>query len=522
MGAVNQVPAVERFIGYETEVPQHECGVYAQLSPEADITFAQMVASAQAIQNRGHDSFGAFLVRKVHDGESSGTASDHRYEGYKNLGSIDDVMALMPVQTGNRLEGHRSDTGVAQVRWGTVYGLSPKQMMDATQPYVQDILGGINGNVENAIFVAAARGVTLEDCPTDSIAMLKVIEQDKKQLNGMIPALERAREDFAGGYAIVVEAEGTLYGMRDPHGIKPLSIGQRANGAYILASESVVFDAEDAAFVRDVNPGEIVELIKTPQGIEILSHPPEVMADEKHCSLEIGYFMRAKSLFRGRPLHELRAELGVQMAQEMAIENPKNYVAIGVPESGLPSARAFAEASGVDYLEDALVKVEDVRSFTAATEDMQHKLAGRKLQVDIKAIVDALFDSQTKIWRKLLILDDSVVRGTQMMNLSAVLRDAGIPQEHLQVVVPFPEINEGCHLGSAIQQEKLLSYQRSHDEKIQRLGVGALAFLSLEGLDKVAPNTCKGCFNGVYPVQPLRTDVVEAPADVIDRHLVRD
>lgn len=496
ISAVSDAPAPGQQIDFrdDSEIPGHDCGVMVELSTHEDLTYFEAAASTVPIQNRGSQAFGGVILSNV----------TGNFEGHKAPGSIREVIRSMKDEAAQRMARLAGRIIMTHVRWSTdPRDQTPAQKAASIQPYEnRDYAAAVNGNVENAYLMAIDRGISLAECPTDSIAQVKVVEHDTNKTGSIVDALKIQREEAGGGYAIVASKGGKTYGMRDPNGIKPLSIAQKPNGNYVFASETVVFDAQDARFIRDVAPGEIVEARKGEKGQTLKSYPMKEKVQEAFCALEIGYFMRAKSLFRGLPVAYWRGQMGKQLAKEVKISNPADYVVAGVPESGLNAAEAFAAAADIQYIKP-FDKIVDERSFTAASAKEQQLIAEKKLDIDAEMIHSALRDEATNTYKTLILADDSAVKGNQMRKLVERLQKLGVPGENISVMIPFPEIVESCHLGSAIEKEKLLSYQRSYEEQIDYLGVNSLTYLSIAGFKEVVPSTCGGCFGDNYPVPPL-------------------
>jgi amidophosphoribosyltransferase len=491
-----EVAPAQPKLGYESEVPGHECGVYIEVSAQPDITFYGMAAGTNAINNRGSDAFGGY----IYDDEST------KFIGLKETGTVQKVLAELSDASARNFAVQAGTVAISQVRYSTVAGLNEEQQIRAIQPYLSDpehettFAGSINGNVDNAYIVGLEHGIRIADCPTDSIAMLRTIHRLADESGDMVGTLTDLQEQFSGAYSMVLAYEDKVYGIRDPNGLRPLCIGQRSNGAYIIASESVALDARGATYIREVEPGEIVEISQEHGTLSLQSYDSKIDAPETFCSMDIAYFMDGDSIHKNKFAYMWREELGRQVARETVLD--KDSVVIGVPDSGLAAARAFADEAGLDYIQP-LQKIVNSRAFMAPTPEERREIAANKLSLDAPMLLNSLRGSDGQINRRLTILDDTVVRGDSMSALAAKLVEAGVPSENIDIVIPFPEITEGCHLGTALKQDQLLSYQRTYREKCEQLGVASLTYLSVEGFQNLLPDSCLGCCGEEFPVSPL-------------------
>jgi amidophosphoribosyltransferase len=496
------------FEEFESEGPGHECGLRGEFGSGGDLVYVDAAESTKPIQGRGHHAFGGDVIN----------VATETVAGYKDTGLIEEVLAKIPDSKRERLANFTGEITINQVRWGTVYGLTKEEEWRAAQPYrreEQHVDDGINdyaykskyssiahnGNVDNAFEVAMEYDVPLVNCTTDSLALASTIDKVADERGGVVPAIDELRSKLKGSYCLIIGRDSKLYGARDPHGLLPLSIGRKPNGNIILASESVVFDNDEAEFIRDVDPGEVVEIRDIGDGPEIVSHSYEGNEDETFCSLGLAYQMDPESLYKGEKVKSWRYKLGEQLADEAHIQNPDDYIVVGIPASGTYAAKGFADKAGIKNV-PAIKKIKKVRAFMKPGRTDQKRTAREKYAIDFEMLNEARWKDRTHTPRKVIRVDDTIVRGDATESLSDMLEEGGIPPEENEVMTPFPEIINSCHLGTTIQQKDLHSYKKNYEEKCKKLRVSAMRFLSRAGFRKVAPETCGGCVGDGYPIDP--------------------
>ncbi len=305
-------------------------------------------------------------------------------------------------------------------------------------------------------------------------------------------AVGRACRKIKGAYALVVMSPRKLIGARDPYGFKPLCIGKR-DGAYILASESCALDTVGAVFVRDVRPGEIVTITKN--GIQSdlsMSLPRE---REARCVFEYIYFARPDSRIDGVSVYEARLRAGQYLAMDSPVEAD---LVVGVPESGNGAAMGYALWSGIPY-GTAFVKNGYVgRTFIKPGQSSRESGVRVKLNVLKEAVAG----------KRVVMIDDSIVRGTTSDRIVGMLKEAGATEVHMRVSAPpflWP-----CYFGTDVPaREQLIAYNRSVEDIRRIIGADSLAYLKPERLEQMADGLgiCKGCFTGTYPMDPPTEDI---------------
>lgn len=317
---------------------------------------------------------------------------------------------------------------------------------------------------------------------SDSEVLAHLLARSRKPL--FLDALLDAAERLEGGYAFVLLTAEGLYGLRDPHGIRPLVLGRTREGALVLASETCALDMIDASWVRDVRPGELVRIAH--DGLTSLR-----FADNgamHGCSFEVVYFSRPDSQLEGESMHLKRRLLGKKLAEEAPASAD---VVVGVPDSSLPAAMGYAEESGIPF-DFGLVKNRYIaRTFIAPKADLRSQGVRLKLSA-VKEVVDG---------RRVVLIDDSLVRGTTSRHIIRLLRNAGAREVHMRIASP-PYL-EPCHYGiDTSRAGELAARNLTVKELADLVGADSLAFLSPEGLTDAlgSKGWCMACFGKGYPV----------------------
>ncbi len=325
---------------------------------------------------------------------------------------------------------------------------------------------------------------------SDSEVLAHLLARTKKPV--FLDALFDAARQLEGGFAFVLLTETGLYGLRDPHGIRPLVLGRTEEGAPVLASETCALDMIDAIFVRDVKPGEIVRIGSA--GVEGVLFSGNEMPHP--CAFEVVYFSRPDSQMNGESMHLKRRLLGKKLAEEAPAEAD---VVVGVPDSSLPAAMGYAEASHIPF-DFGLVKNRYIaRTFIAPQADLRSQGVRLKLSA-VKEVVAN---------RRVVLIDDSLVRGTTSRHIIRLLRRAGALKVHMRIASP-PYL-EPCHYGiDTSRAAELAARNLTVDELADLVGADSLAFLSPEGLtNALGPGGwCMACFGKGYPV-PIFTEEEE-------------
>ncbi len=352
---------------------------------------------------------------------------------------------------------------------------------------------GQNGNLVNAAGLRQQleqEGAIFQGT-TDSEVLSHLIARSGRQ--SFYEALKESLAKLQGGFAFTVLTQDALYGARDPQGIRPLALGQTEYGAYVLASESCAFDVIGAHYVREIAPGELITLRQN--GIEA-DHFVNFSMDRALCSFEMIYFARPDSRIEGQSTYIIRRRLGEILAQESpAVAD----VVIGVPDSSTPAAMGYATAAGIPF-DMGLVKNRYVaRTFISPNQALRE--AGVQLKLSaVKEVVDG---------KRIVLVDDSLVRGTTSRHLIQILRRAGAREVHMRIA--SPPYTDPCYYGIDTSRATELAARNMNREQIRKtVGADSLAYLSLQGLKTGLSQDgwCMACFGAGYPV-PLRdhTDI---------------
>ena len=427
----------------------------------------------QALQHRGQESAGI----AVGNGE---TILIH-----KDLGLVDQVFDEEALA---HLSG---DIAIGHTRYSTAGGASWKE----AQPHVSAIDDEVIALAHNGTLIdttpqrawLANEGVQLYGY-TDSEVAARTIGVDTQRTGHIRGGIRLMMQQLHGAYAIVLATPVALYAFRDPSGIRPLSLGQLPAGrGWVVASETCGLDAVGAEFVRDIEPGEIVKI--STNGLE--SEVGIAPSKRASCIFEYVYFARPDSVLDGEVVYNARHRMGCILAREAPVDAD---MVLGVPDSGIPPAIGYAEQSGIPY-GYGIVKNRYVgRTFIQPTQEMRQMGIRIKLN-PLPAVIRG---------KRLVVIDDSIVRGNTSKKLVQMLRDAGAAEVHLRIV--SPEVMWPCFYGiDTDTQDQLISANRTHDEVCSFIGCDSLAFISLAGLHEavhaVHASFCDACFSGDYPVQ---------------------
>lgn len=448
-----------------------ECGVVGIYGAEnaARLSYYALVS----LQHRGQESAGI----AVSDGE--------KIRLCKGIGLVSDVFQ------NDHLASLNGSIAVAHVRYATAGGRG----FENAQPFLASFkLGSFavahNGQLVNHEHLRDEledAGYTFSSSG-DSEVILKLISREHRK--GMEKALIDALRLIKGSYALCIMTDDCLIGVRDPNGIRPLCLGKLGDG-WILASESCAIDAVNGEFVRDIEPGEIVIIDKN--GLRSQKFAGKEAGGKQTCIFEYVYFARPDSVIDGISVQEARYRFGETLAQESAVDAD---VVIGVPDSGLASAMGYARKAGIPYVTGIIKNKYIGRTFIAPTQKERESMVFVKLNA-IKSDLDG---------KRVVVIDDSIVRGTTSRRLVQILRRAGAKEVHFRV--SSPPVKFPCHLGiDTPTKNELISSAHETDEICREIGADSLAFISLEGLlaalkecNPVSDGFCTGCFNGEYPV----------------------
>ena len=449
-----------------------ECGVFGVYNhPDAA---ALTALGLHALQHRGQEAAGIVTF----DGE--------RFLSEKHLGLVSDHFSRPSVI--KRLEGRNS---VGHNRYSTTGGTVHRNI----QPLFADLWGGgfaiaHNGNLTNALSLRydLVKNGSIFQSTSDTETILQLVAKSKADRT--IKRLVDALMQIEGAYSLVILTNKKLIGARDPFGIRPLVLG-KLDGAYILCSETCALDITSAEFVREINPGEVV--IITEEGIESIN--PFTKTQSRPDLFEYIYFSRPDSVLDGKSVYDCRKSFGKVLAKEF----PTNAdIVVPVPDSGVPAALGFSEESKIPF-ELAIIRNHYVgRTFIQPTQSSRHSTVKMKHNPN-KSSVEG---------KRIILIDDSIVRGTTSVKIVQLMRDAGAKEVHLRIACPpimFPDF----YGIDTPETEQLLAANHNLDDMCSFIGADSLGFLSLNGLYKAMgfskgrddenPQFTDHCFTGDYP-----------------------
>lgn len=478
-----------------------ECGVVGIYGVDnaATLTYYGLVA----LQHRGQESAGIAVssTSLSADKENNKGNSDRKINLHKGMGLVSEVFKK------EHLDQLQGSIALGHVRYATAGG----RTIENAQPFLNTYkFGSIalahNGQLVNHTELRSLledSGSTFSSS-SDSEVILKLIVREFIEKGGkpghslnenyaenkklFEEAIVETARQIKGSFALCIMTQDSLIAVRDPNGIRPLCIGQ-INKGFIVASESCAIDAVNGSFIRDIAPGEIVFIDK--DGLRSISYAE---IKKQTCIFEYVYFARPDSEIDGIPVQEARYRMGEVLARESKIAAD---VVIGVPDSGIGAAIGYARASGIPYVTGIVKNKYIGRTFIAPTQAEREAMVFVKLN----AIANDLRN------KRVVVIDDSIVRGTTSRRLVQILRRAGAKEVHFRV--SSPPVKFPCHLGiDTPSKGELISSTHELEEIRKEIGADSLAFISLEGMlealrmcgDKTSFGFCKGCFCGEYPV----------------------
>ena len=449
-----------------------ECGVFGVFARETTDVASLAYYALYALQHRGQESAGI----AVND--------DGVFTAYRDVGLVSEVFPkerLQALGTGSIAVGH--------VRYGTT-GSDNKRNV---QPILVNHFKGRmalahNGNLTTSqeLRQKLESSGSIFHTTTDSEVIAYIIVQERLKTSSIEAAVSAAMGHIEGAYSLVISSPTKLIAVRDPHGFRPLCMGHLKDGSVVFASESCALDAIGAEFDRDILPGEIVVADKS--GVRSdTSHCGK--AEKRLCVFEFIYFARPDSVIDGSSVHIARQRAGAFLALEHPVQAD---IVIGVPDSGLDAAMGYARQSGIPYGMGFIKNKYIGRTFISPTQDMRENEVNIKLN-PIRSVVEG---------KRVVLIDDSIVRGTTCRRTIDLLRKAGAKEIHMRVSAP-PFVSE-CYYGTDIDDKnKLIANHHTVEEIAEIIGVDSLGYLSIEDVVKLADNTqggfCTACFGGGYP-----------------------
>ncbi len=469
---------------FDDDKLREECGVFGVVGVQDAASFVAL--GLHALQHRGQEAGGIV----THDTETG-------FQQHRRMGLVRDNFTS--AQMMERLPG---SIGIGHVRYSTAGSKGQTAIRDVQPFFGEFSMGGAaiahNGNITNAMSLRRElieRGSIFQSS-SDSECIVHLMA---RSMGRTIPdRMEEALRKVEGAFSIVAMTRSKLIGCRDPLGVRPLVLGQLGDG-WVLASETCALDIIGAEYIREIKPGEMVVI--TPRGVE--SHFPFRPAKSRFCIFEHVYFSRPDSTVGTRSVYETREAIGRELAKESPIEAD---LVCPVPDSGTPAAIGYALESGIPFAMGITRNQYMGRTFIEPSEQIRNMGVRLKLNVNRTLIKG----------KRVILVDDSVVRGTTSRKIKDMILDAGAAEVHFRIASPptaWP-----CFYGvDTPQREKLLAATMTEEEMRKHLGVDSIKFISLDGLyravgeengrDPKAPAYCDACFSGEYPVPP--SDMIE-------------
>ncbi len=464
-----------------TDKPREACGVFGAYDFGGGDVASTIYYGLLALQHRGQESCGIAV--------SDTKGPKGKVLSLKDMGLVNEAFRAESI---SRLSGN---IGVGHVRYSTAGSSTRENAQPLVINYVKGTLGlAHNGNLINTPELKKELAYTgaIFQTTIDSEIIAYLIARERLNAKSAEEAVGRAMHKIKGAYSLVIMSPRKLIGARDPFGFKPLCIGRRED-TYFITSETCALDTVGAEFVRDVLPGEIVTI--SPQGIASdMSHAlkPEETA---RCVFEYIYFSRPDSYIDGVSVYHSRILAGKYLAMDSPVEAD---MVVGVPESGNCAAMGYALQSGIPY-GTAFVKNAYIgRTFIKP----QQKSRESSVQVKLNAIKESVAG------KRIIMIDDSIVRGTTSDRIVRMLREAGAKEVHMRV--SSPPFLWPCYFGTDVPaREQLIAYNRSEEEVCRMIGADSLGYLREERLQALVGNLgiCKGCFTGNYPMEPPKEDI---------------
>jgi len=457
-----------------------ECGVFGMYDMNGGNVANSIYYGLFALQHRGQESCGIAVT------DTKGKKGS--YNVYKGMGLCNEVF------TPEILENLKGNVGVGHVRYSTAGSSTRENAQPLVLSYVKGILGmAHNGNLVNAPQLREELAYTgaIFQTTIDSEVIAYLIARERIKTSSVEEAIGNTMDKLQGAYSLVVMSPRKLVGARDPQGFKPLCIGKREN-TYILSSETCALDTIGAEFVRDVEPGEIVTISSD----GITSDKSRCIREKQaRCVFEYIYFARPDSVFDGVGVYESRIKAGRFLAIDEPVEAD---IVVGVPESGNAAALGYSMESGIPY-GVAFVKNSYVgRTFIKPKQSSRESAVRVKLNV-LRSAVEG---------KRVIMIDDSIVRGTTSSLIVNQLREAGAKEVHLKVSAP-PFLHP-CYFGTDIPNEQqLIAHNRTVDEICKVIGADSLSYLRMDRLKELSNGLpiCTACFSADYPIEPPKEDI---------------
>ena len=451
-----------------------ECGVFGIYDLDGNDVSGTIYYGLEALQHRGQESCGIAV--------SDTQGPKGRVHSHKGLGLVNEVFKA------SKLQELKGNIGIGHVRYST----SGSTNVDNAQPLVLNYIKGSlalahNGNLINAVELREQMEYNgaIFHTSIDSEVIACCIAKERVRSKTVEEAVLKASKQIKGAYGLVIMSPRKLVGVRDPYGLKPLCIGKRDN-AYIITSESCAISSIGAQFIRDVEPGEIVTITKDGEiHSQFISEKPQ----QAHCIFEYIYFARLDSRIDGISVYDSRIRAGASLANAYPVDAD---LVVGVPDSGLTAAKGYSEASGIPFALAFHKNSYIGRTFIKPSQKEREVSVKIKLNV-LESVVRG---------KRIILVDDSIVRGTTIANIIKMMKHAGATEVHVRISSPpflYP-----CYFGTDVpSNQQLIASSHSAEEICELIGADSLGYMPIEDLQKMVGSLpiCKACFNNHYPME---------------------
>lgn len=463
---------------YDQDKVKEECGVFGVWDSVRQDVAQDIYYGLLSLQHRGQ--------------ESAGIATCNSYAPRGNLYLKKEMGLVTEVFNQDNLKELDGNIGIGHVRYSTTGDSNIANAQPLTCYYQKGTLGLVhNGNIVNAGDLKQKlmqQGYTFQ-ATTDTEVIKLLLARTRSDSESIEEAVKITAAYLQGGYAILIMSPRKLVAVRDPLGLKPLCIGKTETG-WVFASESCALNAIGAEFVRDVLPGEIVKVSKN--GLE--SDTSLCKLQKAHCVFEYIYFARLDSKLDGVSIYSARFKGGQALAKAYPVQAD---IVTGVPESGMTAAVGYAKEAGIPFVQAFHKNSYIGRTFIKPTQKEREAAVHMKLNV-LEDVVRG---------KRMVLIDDSIVRGTTIANLIRLLRKAGALEVHVRICSPpflYP-----CYYGTDVADHaQLIANQMTEEEICEQIGADSLGYMRLEDLDETVNNLplCKACFNGIYPTKVPKSE----------------
>lgn len=448
------------------------CGVFGIFNPTGEDVASSIYYGLSSLQHRGQESCGMAVCDT--------TGPKGNMNAYKGMGLVNEVFTEETLKT---LQGN---LGIGHVRYSTTGAATISNAQPLVLNYIKGTLAlAHNGNLVNTCELREELAQTgaIFHTTTDTEVIAYYIARERVNARSVEEAILRTTKKIRGAYGLVIASPRKLIGVRDPLGLKPLCLGKR-DETYILASENCALSAIGAEFIRDIRPGEIITITK-----DGISSDCRLCQDKQaHCIFEYIYFARLDSTLDGINIYDARIRAGAALAAAYPVDAD---LVVGVPDSGIPAAKGYSEASGIPFALAFYKNSYVGRTFIKPTQKERESSVRLKLNV---------LDSVVR-GKRIILVDDSIVRGTTIANLIRMLKKAGAVSVHVRVSSPpflYP-----CYFGTDIPSNKqLIASSHTTDEICAMTGADSLGYMKLSALQSMVGNLplCKACFDNEYPM----------------------